>query len=67
MTPLCHRTLAFDTAIKTVGSPCIGSRCALWATYERDQHGVANTVTGKGWCSENMNREPWPDPAKAPE
>ena len=66
--PTCHRTLyAFpklDVAlrpelIKSKGSPCLGSACAMWVHKEN----ADGTPSGSGVCADNLRATPWVDAA----
>ena len=46
--------------------PCLGSRCAMWIPRSRvtqGDHGDATVTEGFGFCTDNPNAAPWPDPA----
>lgn len=68
MIPTCHRTIRCapsPTANETHGSPCIGSRCALWLPQYAEVKGDGVTPgqrwnrmerTGEGACADNPGR-----------
>lgn len=74
-TPICHRTIGPEGFIhnddgrtvrtEVVPRPCIGSRCALWAVFERGSDSEIDYCDkGSGVCSDNLLSMPWPDPAE---
>ena len=77
-TPLCHRTFNVPPDHETPRvHDCIGSKCALWVPaylYQHEWHRAAGASkygavsasrqpSKAGWCADNPNREPWPDPS----
>ena len=56
---------------------CQGSDCAMWVPEVMTAKGgnpwnegwisigPKASVSGRGWCANNLRREPWPDPAHA--
>ena len=64
-----------DVEIAAMSVPCIGSACAMWvpevgaaddprpATVGWTSADRYAESTGRGWCAENLRREPWADPA----
>ena len=61
ITPICPALLAARMAAGASAEPlnlarteCIGSRCVKWVKSER---------LGAGWCSDNLNRPAFTDPA----
>lgn len=76
--PICHKTLThtgFLTKDMPPGSPCLGSRCAMWVEEQQEEGARYPRIrgdgtmwtdlpTGKGVCADNRWGVPFPDPAK---